>query len=283
MKCKNLCMLAGALLGVSGINAGLAHGATPAAPAASRAEPNPYEAIVSKVTPTLVTIKFTMKISGSRGEQERPMEVAGVMIRADGLVLASNVVLNPASVQPGGVTAVPTDVKILIGDDTEGVPARLVATDKELDLAWVQIDQPTAEGYKALDLGASSTPELGVEVVCVERMGKVVDRAPKVLLGHTAGIAAKPRRLFMTDGLNCYPGTPAFTADGKLIGVVSFQLPDGELDESVMNDLGRLGPVILPVENIAAATKRVLEQEAERAKSGDAPKPAAPAPEGEKK
>lgn len=237
------------------------------------AAPNPYQSIVSTVTPALVTIKFMMKISSPRGDTERPMEVSGVMISKDGLVLASNWVLNPYAGRAADMSAVPTDLKVLIDDDTEGVPARLIATDKELDLAWVKIDQPAAGGYKALDFAASSTPELGAELVCVDRMGKLVDRAPKLMVGRAAGLTAKPRKLFMTDGLDAsYPGTPAFTADGKLVGLVSLQLPDGEFDETVMGELRRLGPVILPAENIVSSTRRVLEQEAERTRSGaDAP------------
>lgn len=284
MTFKALSALAGAALSLAAVN-----NATVGAvvPTAAFAAANPYDTIIANVTPTLVTIKFTMKISSPRGENERPMEVGGIMIRADGLVLASNWVLNPYAGRSAEVTAVPNDIKILIGDDTEGVPAKLIATDKELDLAWLKIDEPAKDGYKFLDLGATSTPALGDQVICIDRMGKLVDRAPKLMVGRTAGTTTKPRKLFMTDALDStYPGTPAFGADGKLIGIVSLQLPDGEFDEAVMNDLRRLGPVILPAENIASATKRVLEQEAERVKSGgEAPKAAEPEkkPEGEKK
>ncbi len=304
MTFTNLCLLAGAALSITASNAALAQydmgddrheGGTlvlaSAMPALRRTAPapaataNPYESIVATTAPALVTIKFTMKISSQqRGESERPMEVAGVMIRPDGMVLASNVVLNPASVNPGGVTAVPTDIKVLIGDDTEGVTASLIATDKELDLAWVKIEKPDAAGYKSIDLAASGAPALGSDIVSVERMGKLVDRAPKISIGRAAGTAAKPRKLYMVDGLDTYPGAPTFSVEGKFLGVMSFQFPDGEADESAMDDLRRLGLVILPAESIASATKRVLEQEVERAKTrGDAPK-TEPAPaEGDKK
>jgi hypothetical protein len=279
-----------AILVAAGASNCLGAAGIPAVAPARVLGPNPYEGIVSTITPALVTIKYTMKIATQGGERERPREVSGVMIQADGLVLASNIVLNPYSTGGGGqdVTATPSDFKVLVGEDTEGVTARLIATDKELDLAWIKIDQPASGGYKALDLSATSAPALGDTIVCVDRMGKLVDRAPKITVGRAAGTASKPRKLYMADALDAYPGTPAFTLDGKLVGLVSFQLPDGEPDESVMNDLRRLGPVVLPAENVSSATKRVLEQEADRAKSGgDAAKTPAPAaekkPEGDKK
>lgn len=292
MKTRMFTVIAGTVLGCSVAIAGpmAATGAT-GEPARGAATANPFEAIVAAAAPAVVTIKFTMKLSSPRGETERPRELTGLMVSKDGMVLASNVVLNPWVGSPE-ITAVPSDLKILIGDDTEGVDARLIATDKELDLAWIKITSPATAGYTALDMSSGAEPTLGDRIVTVDRMGKLVDRVARISVGTAAGTTSKPRKLYMVDGLSTYPGPAAFTSEGKLIGVVSFVMPDEDADESVGTDIRRLGAVLLPAENIAAATRRVLEQEAERAKSGggEAAKPAEgekPAddkkPEGEKK
>ena len=117
------------------------------------AETAEYKALVDKHAPCVITIKFVLKVKSGGEEQEHESEASGVMIGAKGLVLCSNTRMGGVR----GLNAKPTDMKILVGDDTEGVEATFLARDSELDLAWLQIKEPGDKKYQSLDLTASVT------------------------------------------------------------------------------------------------------------------------------
>jgi S1-C subfamily serine protease len=228
--------------------------------------------------PGLVTIKFVlkMKMGAFGGDQESENEATGVMVRPDGLVLCSNVQLGGiASMiqrvmgsQAGDFSATPTDIKVLIGDDTEGVDAEIVARDTELDLAWVRISDPREEAYAYVDFSKSAEVELGTPVVAVRRMGKYFGRVAVISDGRIGGITKKPRDLYVPSGNFAGSfGVPIFTADGRVVGMTVMQVPDAEdMGANPMSMFGSMsgmqdmaGGFILPAATVAKATRRALE------------------------
>src|SRR5690606_5287241 len=95
----------------------------------------------------------------------------------------------------------------------------------------------------------------------VSRMDKFFGRAQVVNEGRLRGIATTPRRLYApTSSLLADRGDlgmPVFNADGAVVGFIIVQIPDKESMEAT-DSLGG-GPMILPVEQVARATKRALE------------------------
>src|SRR5262245_27797246 len=82
--------------------------------------------LVADKSPALVTIKFVLKIKFGGHEQENENEITGIMLDAKGLILCSSqqiggispVMQRAAAAQGmGDISATPTDVKVLIGDD----------------------------------------------------------------------------------------------------------------------------------------------------------------------
>ena len=255
-----------------------------------------YEAMLSEKAPTLVTIKFLLKIKGGfMGEQESESEATGIMIDPNGLVLCSNTLLGGFSslfsrFGGGRMSVTPTDIKVLVGDDTEGVEAELLARDTELDLAWIQIKEPSDKGYAHVDFTQSAKPKIGQRALCVKRMGKYFDHVPAVGEGHIAGLAIKPRDLYVpSTNLGGAIGLPVYTAKGQVIGVLVTQMPDPE--EMEMNPTAMFGNplsfrdmfagLILPAEQIVKATKRAREsaKEADEEEPGEQSPPGAAAPE----
>ena len=244
-----------------------------------------YEAMLSEKAPTLVTIKFLLKIKGGfMGEQESESEATGIMIDPNGLVLCSNTLLGGFSslfsrFGGGRMSVTPTDIKVLVGDDTEGVEAEMLARDTELDLAWIQIKEPSDKGYAHVDFTQSAKPRIGQRALCVKRMGKYFDHVPAVGEGHIAGLA----------NLGGAIGLPVYTAKGQVIGVLVTQMPDPE--EMEMNPTAMFGNplsfrdmfagLILPAEQIVKATKRAREsaKEADEEEPGEQSPPGAAAPE----
>jgi hypothetical protein len=259
-------------------------GAVCSAPADSEVEAA-CQKLVKDQTSALVTVKFVLKVKmggpfGSMGDQENEEEAGGVMIEPSGLVLVSNTQLGGFAgmmrrfmgSMAGEISAIPTDLKVLVGDDTEGVEAELLARDTELDLAWVKIKEPGDKRFAAADLSKSAKPRLGQKLLVLSRMGKYFDRTPLVRETRIAGFASKPRELYVLSGAGGL-GLPVYTADGQLVGVTIVQMP--EALDAAANPFAMLGQaselessmggLILPAEEVLKATKRAQETAAKGA------------------
>lgn len=265
----------------------LALGAAPApAPAPAHADIDPIFAKLTEAkSPAIVTIKFVLKISMGGSDEERETEIAGVMIEPDGMVMASNLQLGGVSeamrsFMAQGMSMTPKDIKVMVGEDTEGVEAKLVARDSELDLAWVQISKKPDKPYASIDFSAGSKAVQGQTLYSMERLGKFFDRVPTVNSFEVGAIVAKPRRLFVpSERIGAGLGTPIFSSDMTVVGVTVLQLPSKEELEAEQGMMGAsrgVGEVILPAEDVASAIKKAKEAAAS-GKPVDEPAPAADA------
>ena len=95
-----------------------------------------YETVKEAVLPALVRVKVVISMESPWGgdPEEQEMEVSGMLISADGQVLLTNSMMGGLYGMMGGIQVTPRDIKVLIGDDTEGLPATLVARDSDRDL-----------------------------------------------------------------------------------------------------------------------------------------------------
>ena len=238
-----------------------------------------FQNLVSQRGPALVKVRFLLKIQlggalASMGNQEAEQEVGGLMIEPDGLILVSNtqfggftsLMRKLAGDAANDITAIPTDIKVLIGDDTEGVEAKLLARDSELDLAWLKITEPAAEPYEHVKITESAKPVRGQDLLAMYRMGKFFDRVLMVTKINIGAMTTRPRNLYLSNGLSdaTSMGVPIFTLDGKFVGVSILQFPDADAaDDSPFSPFGSLGDVtnglILPAEQIVKATERAME------------------------
>ncbi len=301
-------------MGASGV---LAQGgaAAPAAPPVAKSDQSAdLQRLMDTVAPKLVTIKFILKMEmgGQMGDfgidsEDTEQEISGILIESKGLVLTCNTQLGGFAEmfrgmmgEDAGISATPKDVKVLIGDDTEGLKAEVVARDRELDLAWVRITETTGGGggdnqpkkFDSLDMSNPASTKVGDRIYVVEKLGKFFDRAPIVIEDRVAGSTKKPRPLIVPMGmLAASMGKPVFTADGSLLGMVVMQMPgpDEMSAESMMGGMGDMrgfGGMILPAAEISKATERAMAQAAAGVKPDEPkptpPKPDAPAPDNKK-
>jgi S1-C subfamily serine protease len=217
-----------------------------------------YQKLLAAKAPATVTVKFVLKLKSSWGESEAEREVTGVVIAADGLVLCANSQLSGGAwLRRSGATATPTDIKVLIGEDTEGREAKIIARDTELDLSWLRIEQP-GEKLALISLEHPAIPEIGERLYTVSRLAKYFDRVAVVGETRLGGITAKPRRLYVPSGGSGELGLPVYNAQGQVVGVSISQMPDPDEMEPGGGFFG--GEVlILPAEEVMKATRRALE------------------------
>lgn len=261
-----------------------------------------YKTLMENVGPALVTVKFILKVEaggqmaemfGRMADEGIETEVTGVMIEKSGLVLVSNTQLGGyigmmASRFGGSVTPNPTDLKILVGDDTEGLKAKFLARDKDLDLAWVQIDDPKSAGkeFKSVEISSGATvPAVGTQLYTVSRRGKFFDHALVVGEGRVGGVAKKPRSLIIPSGEGGMSGLgmPVFDGAGNVIGVEILQMPNrDDMEGGDMSDMmsGGVAVMILPAADVAKATARGKTLGASST-SGNADKPKGDTPPAE--
>lgn len=243
--------------------------------AARADEAGEYANLLSETTPALVTVKFVLKMEGQFGKRETETEITGLVVDPSGLVLCANSKLGLPRIMRSLGSATPTDIKVLIGEDTEGLEAKVLARDTELDLAWVKIKEPGDKKFAALDLGKSALVNPGERILTIRRMAKFFDRATTISEGRLAGRTSKPRDLLVPGGgIDVEPGQPIFTPDGRIVGLVVMQLPDMEEMESnpmafmgMRNDI--LNGLILPIGEVAKATARAKERPEEEEDDAD--------------
>lgn len=225
------------------------------------ARPIDFKTLSDQRSPALVSIKFILDVQG----QEQEQEVTGVMITADGLVLTSNIPFGGMARLMGAEnTFTPKDIKVLVGDDTQGVEAKLISRDSELSLAWIKIDKAPDSPYAFVDFADNAEAKLGDSLLIVRRMNKFFDRASYVAEARVAGLIAKPRTMIVpSNGFRIQDfGLPVFGSDGKLIGASTILIPEG--DEASGTDLREIfsdapGGLILPAKEVVDATQRALE------------------------
>ncbi len=237
---------------------------------ASAGDPEDYERLLAEKTPALVTVKFVLKLqAGFMGEHEQETEIPGVMIDSSGLVLCSNNLLVGFTSLMGGmgeITATPTDIEVLIGDDPEGMEAELIARDTELDLAWIKIIDPGDATFAFVDFSKGVEPRIGDRLVCVRRMSKYFARSAVIAEGRLGGRTSKPRELFLPMGdLRTGLGLPVYTASGRVVGITVTQMLEAEDADFFQGISGvsefetmMTGGLVLPSATVARATQRAL-------------------------
>lgn len=240
-----------------------------------------FTKLLTDKSSAMVSIKFVLKVNmggmfGGGGEEETETEINGVLIDAKGLVLCSNTqlagfvgMMKQFMGEMGSqISATPTDIKVLVGDDSEGKEAEIIARDTELDLAWVRVKVPGEVPFPFVDFSQAATGKVGQEVYALRRMGKYFARSTVGADGRIAGTTSKPRDLLVPSGtIATAYGMPVFHADGKPIGVVVMQMPDAEgSGGNPMAMLGRMSGMqdmmngfILPAAEVVKATKRAME------------------------
>lgn len=265
--------------------------ASPAPVVAPDATADAYKSLAAARGPAIVTIKYVLK----DGEEESEEEVQGFLVDQTGLVLTSNVLMGgvPEAFKQmmGGRNRSPKEIKVLIGDDNEGLAGTLVARDSELDLAWVQITKLGETKVTFVNVESGKAAGLGDQLFTVERLGKFNDRAQVINESRVRAVVSKPRTLILPGREHESSfGMPVFGADGAFLGVSVLQLPSREEMEADQGGMSAMrayrGGWILPAADVAKATalareqaksgKPVDEEPAEGEKPADAEQPEQP-------
>jgi S1-C subfamily serine protease len=251
------------------------------APQARQDERAAAREIVRKWQGAIVNVRVVLKMRVSVGGREvqsmdESVETVGTVIDPAGLTVLSLGSLNPGSMMnrlmgSGGsgqdrteIGSEPTDVKLRLPDARE-LSARIVLRDEDLDLAFLR---PTVKPDKpliAINLADEGRPSLLDPVVVLSRLGRVGGWTPSASLQTIGAIIEKPRTFYVIEtGSTGGMGTPAFTPDGKVVGLLTMRSVQAGKPGmfSMMGGTEGLGllPVILP----AADVREIAQQAPEK-------------------
>lgn len=232
----------------------------PATAIAQPADDHGYAALVEKVAPAMVLVKYVMSYDGEDDTEEEEMD--GLVIDPSGVVLISSAMMfGPEYL---GVSARPREIKVILPGETEGLVAEVIVRDRELDLVWLRIITPDSSEprtFKHVSFKNDAKPSLGQEVLQVWKLDKFYDRAPYVSSARVAATVTKPRELFIASG-EVTIGLPVFDTSGNVLGFGVLQLPDEE-EMSAMTGTNPYSRMIftrtmLPASRVATATETAL-------------------------
>ena len=237
-------------------------------------DPSP-DAVLEQRAPAIVSLKFILKADGN----ESQTEVLGTVIDPTGLVVLPN-----ADLGGDGVKA--SDVKVLFGSDPKEWEAVIVARDKVLSLAYLQVLGLGEKGVPAIDFVAGPEPKLGLGLYGVSREGRGFDFAPSIQRCYVSSRVEKPRLMWGVSGDFATAGLPVFDMAGRAVGLLADQdSSEGAAQEGESTTTGTfLLPLADVTRSLAAAKKRVPEAvaKAEAAKKEPPPEAAPKAPEAPK-
>jgi hypothetical protein len=235
--------------------------------------------IFKKHQTSVITVELVIKskigFGGGSDARESRQEVTGTVIDPSGLTAVSLSSTDPTGMISsfmggfGGddeenfklkMESEVSDVKLLTHDGSE-LPAEIVLRDKDLDLAFIRPKTKPAAPLPALDLSNSAKVEVLDQVIAVNRLGKVAGRAYAASIERINAVVQRPRLFYVpgSDTTATGLGCPAFTGDGKLVGLfVMRTLKSGGGAMSLFNmQSPPIMAVLLPAEDVKKVAAQV--------------------------
>jgi len=233
--------------------------------------------VFKKHHPSVVTVQLVVKsrfgFAGAGGDaRESKQEVTGTVIDGSGLTVLSLSSTDPTALLQGMMGAFGgdgeesmklkmdselSDIKLLCNDGSE-LPAEIVLRDKDLDLAFVRPKTKPSSPLPSLDLANSAKVDVLDEVVAINRLGKVASRVHSASIERINAIVQRPKLFYVPDGdkTSTGLGCPAFTFDGKVVGIFVLRAVKSGGGGGLFGAQGGITGILLPAEDV----KKVASQ-----------------------
>lgn len=225
-------------------------------PTAARAEGVGPEALIERRAPAIVSVKFVLRW----GEREVPQEARGTLVDPSGIL-----VLSDAWMGEGDAKA--QDLKVLFGTDPKEWPAVLVARDRILHVAFLQVIG-LEKAVPAIDLTQGAEVKIGQDLHSVWRDVRGFDYAPGLKRHYVSGRVEKPRLLWALAGDAIDAGMPLFDAEGRPVGLASQQESSAGTEEEDAESRVFALPLADVLRSLEQAKKRVPEAVAKAKEAG---------------
>ena len=239
-----------------------------------------FKAHQRAVVTVQIVLKSKFSVGGRGGEaNEARQDVTGTVVDSSGLTVLSLSATDPGqmlqNLMAGGsddetkfkMETELSDVKILLDDGTE-LPSEVVLRDRDLDLAFIRPKTKVTNPLPAMDLKQSGKAEILDQVIALNRLGSAAGRAYAASVERISAIVQRPRLFYVPDSsmTTTTLGVPAFTLDGKALGIFVMRAMKGRSGGGGMFNAApdNMTSIILPVDDILKAMKQVPPQGEEK-------------------
>lgn len=239
-----------------------------------------FEKYKNAVVTVQLVMKSKMSVRGAGGDaNEAKEEVTGTVIDPSGLTVLSLTATDPAGMMRSMMEDLSPDlkefglkvesslesVKILLPDGTE-IPSEVVLRDKDLDLAFVRPVKKSEKPMAAVDLKNAAPVQVLDQVVTLNRLGRVSQRAHAASIERINAVVQKPRTFYIagSEMTTTTLGSPAFTLDGKLAGIFVMRTVKGGGGGGMGMLRGQpdnVASIILPPGDILETAKQVSQKD----------------------
>jgi hypothetical protein len=217
--------------------------------------------IFKKYQRAVVTVQESVKATAAGGRSgEANLEITGTVIDPSGLTVVALSSCDPYElrrrVTPDyKVDSEVSNVRILLEDGE--LPAEIVLRDRDLDLAFIRPKTKPASPMPAVDLSNAGSAQVLDEIIALNRLNRVVSRAYSASVERITALVQKPRTFYIPDSTltTTSSGSPAFTADGKVLGVFVMRAITATADSRE----SPFAAIILPAEDILKGAKQAPE------------------------
>jgi hypothetical protein len=224
--------------------------------------------VMDKWQNALVAIELTVKITVESHKSEIRMETLGTVVDSSGLVLTTRTEVQPDDIMKAyanekgagklNLSSEVTDLKVRFADGTE-IPGKVVLQDKDLDMAFIMPSRKPATPIKSLDLAHSANPSVMDPIVILEKLGSTAGRSTAVSMTRIMSVVEKPRKFFLPDACVASVGSPVFTLEGDLVGVLLARVATNSSSVHSTLYYSSSAHIILPAVDIQEAVKQALE------------------------
>jgi hypothetical protein len=237
--------------------------------------------IVRKWQDSIVNIRIVLKMRMSVAGREmqssdETVETVGTVVDPSGLTVIALGTLNPGAMMSrlmgggGGeqkveIASEPTDVRMRLPDGRE-IAASVALRDEDLNLAFVRPTAKADKPFVAVNLTDAARPALLDEVVILSRLARVGGWVPAAALQEVGAVIERPRTFFVLGTATGSMGTPAFLANGKVVGILTLrQIDAGRV--GMMSTMGGgteglgLLAVIVPAADVLEIARQALEKQ----------------------
>lgn len=211
-----------ALIVLTAIGAVAAHGAEEA----SLFSPAFIEAQQKAVAPAICLLNFTAEVESQRtGEaQKRSTRALGLIVSPDGLVITHGHMQSDKSD--------PSNIRVVVGEGEEEkeYDGIFLKKPEDINVCFVRILAEEGERFPSVNFSAGTEPQLGQRLLLFGIMGESLDFARGALMRMISAVLEKPRATYCLDEAIPfgYVGAPVIDAQGRIVGVVGYDLAVSE-------------------------------------------------------
>ena len=228
-------------------------------------------AIFNRWHKAVVTVQMviTSRISSGLNSQtnESHQTVSGTVVDASGLAVVCLAAIDAEEMMQNMPPRDPrlkfelevSSIRMLLENGSE-VAATVVGRDRDLGIAFIRPTSKPATPLTAIDLAQAGTAEVLDQVIALNRLGNAASRAYSASAERIAAVAQQPRLFYIPDSnmTTATLGAPAFTLEGKVLGVFVIRSVRGKNALTMSSTQGEnLTGIIVPAKDILAASRQV--------------------------